>query len=1244
MKRFVSAPLLVLFLLTWAGTATAATPEPLWKSCPTGAGAGECRVARAVVANPDTGNVYVIDGINQRVNVLSPWGAFRMAWGWGVRDGSSEPQVCGPEATPPSMSCQQGLPGGGPGQIDSAKGIAIDSAGNVYIYEASGGYVFNGPEQVFNGNNRVQKFGPDGEFLLAFGREVNLTRVAEREEQEANSEPVTVTAQEENLCTAASGDACGPGTRGSGDGEFGVGLPEFADIEANGDYIAVGPSDTIYVGGTERIQKFNSNGTFAGSLPDPDEVLVGEAVQSLAVDPVSGSIYISLNNPKDPGRAGSKAGVLKLSPSGASLATIPVEIPRALAVDTAGNLYAFDRENSPETHPSRVLMFDSAGALLTTFGEGDFDRSTGIAVSSACGLQEPDVYVANLGSGSKQNDFVAAYGPQPDPTICPPPPVAPTIAAQYATSVGTDAAVLGAEINPHFWPDATYYVEYGNSKCSEGGCQIFTAPSKLPGNGDFAIATKGVFLQGLTPNTTYHYRFVAQSAGGGPTKGTGDSGDGPEGTIRTFAPPPAPRTNCPNQAFRVGLSAKLPDCRAYEMVSPIDKNGGDIGVGPFAGHDLAAADGTRATYSSLRGFANPEAAPLQNQYISTRGSSGWETRSISPPRKLPARYPPGVPSQFKDFSEDLCDAWFVQDSDLALVAGAPAEVPNLYRRENCGVQPAYELLSPVQPPGGFEEETDSSYYVDPLGRSADGAHVVYRAPAPLTANACKTERIFQVYITSPGGPLRLVSSLPGNKANCTHSSAGYGGFNIAGTYDFRNNSVYHAVSEDGETVYWSAGVDALPVASGSQQLVSSPKLYVRVNATQPQSPLSSGQCTDPERACTLPVSEVLGSEFVAAAPNGASALYLAGAELFEYDLATGEPNSVAKGVTGVAGASEDLSRIYLISKEILSGQENSVGDVAQAGAPNLYLTDRADDSFTFIGTLAPVEANHLSETASAPATRQPRTRTSRLTPDGLHLAFTSFEPLTGYDNIDAASGQPDAEIYLYDADPAGGPGRLVCVSCNPSGARPRGAKVTSLVTESLNWMSGRLPGWPNQYRPSRLLSPDGDRLFFESWDGLVSADTNGRGDVYEWRRAENEAQCVARGAESYAVSAGGCLSLISSGRGAGDSKLLDASATGEDVFFTTAAGLLPQDPGLIDVYDARVGGGFPPPPAPPVACEGEACQGPVTTPESSNPASMTFQGAGNVREKAAHKKKGKKKHKKRHKKKSKKHQKRRAAR
>ncbi|HEX8688834.1 MAG TPA: hypothetical protein VF729_01165, partial [Solirubrobacterales bacterium] len=138
---------------------------------------------------------------------------------------------------------------------------------------------------------------------------------------------------------------------------------------------------------------------------------------------------------------------------------------------------------------------------------------------------------------------------------------------------------------------------------------------------------------------------------------------------------------------------------------------------------------------------------------------------------------------------------------------------------------------------------------------------------------------------------------------------------------------------------------------------------------------------------------------------------------------------------------------------------------------------------------------------------------------------------------------------------------------------------------------------------------DGGRLFFNSYEGLVPNDTNGATDVYQWE-APGSGSCTK---ESYAYQAanGGCIHLISSGESPADSEFRNASADGRDVYFITESSLLPQDPGLIDLYDARVGGGFSQP-TERAACEGEACQGSPPPPLDPTPASTSYRGPGNL--------------------------------
>ena len=262
--------------------------------------------------------------------------------------------------------------------------------------------------------------------------------------------------------------------------------------------------------------------------------------------------------------------------------------------------------------------------------------------------------------------------------------MAPAIEAQYALAVGTEGATVGARINPKLWEDTTYYLQYGTHPCSEGGCTEQPAPpgAQLGGGAvEEGIATPGISLAGLAPATTYHYRYVAVSSGGGPVYGTGANKNHPEGeeaTFRTYAPPEAPNTDCANQSFRSGASAALPDCRAYEMVSPVDKEGGDIAGKPRVAHlDQSALSGDAITYSSYRAFGGALSAPSASQYIATRQAGDtWRSEPVSPPQEgenlLPNIEFLQVQSPFRAFSPELGTGWLATYTEPVLGEGGLA--------------------------------------------------------------------------------------------------------------------------------------------------------------------------------------------------------------------------------------------------------------------------------------------------------------------------------------------------------------------------------------------------------------------------------------------------------------------------------------------------------------------------------------------------------------------------------------------
>jgi hypothetical protein len=137
------------------------------------------------------------------------------------------------------------------------------------------------------------------------------------------------------------------------------------------------------------------------------------------------------------------------------------------------------------------------------------------------------------------------------------------------------------------------------------------------------------------------------------------------------------------------------------------------------------------------------------------------------------------------------------------------------------------------------------------------------------------------------------------------------------------------------------------------------------------------------------------------------------------------------------------------------------------------------------------------------------------------------------------------------------------------------------------------------YQP-RWISEEGSRVFFDSTEPLVSQASNGLQDVYEWER-DGAGSCQ---------TAEGCIYLISGGTSTDISAFVDASSSGDDVFFVTRSQLVPQDGNEDDnLYDAHVGGVQP---LASPACTGTGCQGvPSAPPLFATPPSVTFSGVGN---------------------------------
>jgi hypothetical protein len=762
----------------------------------------------------------------------------------------------------------------------------------------------------------------------------------------------------------------------------------------------------------------------------------------------------------------------------------------------------------------------------------------------------------------------------------------PTIDSEAAASVTSSGATLDAQINPQA-ADTAYHFEYGTS--ASYGTSV-PVPDADAGSGASDVAVSA-HVQSLRPSTTYQYRVVASNVSG--------TVQGPERAFTT-------------QASEGGFA--LPDSRAWEMVSPPNKSGARLeAITNEGGVIQASEDGAAITYVANAPIV-PEppsnVSPQETQIISSRRSGGWESRDIATPHSGAVGVIPGSPAEYLFFSPDLSLALIEPKGDTAL--SPEVSERTMYLRGGLRNEVIGGYL-PLVTAANVTPSTHFGYQISFVGATADLSHVVLTSLVTLTSQATESGGLYEW----AAGRLQLVSVLPtGEPAPNLPAEVGLGD---------HNQNIRHAISNDGSRILWTEH-------SGQHHLYMRD---VRVGKTL-QLDAAQGTVEPPEGEARFQTASSDGSSVFFTDGQRLTAESTAGGsekrDLYEFNVNSGKLTDLTVDlnagetaeVQGVLpGTSEDGSYVYFVARGVLATTENGQKERALSGANNLYMLHRQGTEWktTFIAGLSN-EDEH--DWAAEPAAPQNLTLvTSRVSPGARYFAFMSDRSLTGYDNIDANSGVADEEVFLYDANA----GRLVCASCNPTGARPvgvldapfaSGEGVGLLVdrpkTWAGRWLAGSIPGWTSvdivrALSQSRYLSDSG-RLFFNSADALVPQDTNGKEDVYEYEPAG------VGGCER----AGGCVALISSGTAGSESAFLDASADGSDAFFLTASQLVSQDIDTsFDVYDAHVCSAsascFTPSNVPPPACTtGDSCKSPPSSQPDifGAPASATFSGGGNL--------------------------------
>jgi hypothetical protein len=677
--------------------------------------------------------------------------------------------------------------------------------------------------------------------------------------------------------------------------------------------------------------------------------------------------------------------------------------------------------------------------------------------------------------------------------------------------------------------------------------------------------------------------------------------------VTAFALPATPAFAggvCPNEALRSELrSGLLPDCRAYELVTPPYLEGSPLSPEPI----FVAADGSSvlaASYGVLPGDEEDElhsrAAGALNGF--SRAGSGWSA------------VPLAFPASTYESQVGVVDASSDSHSTLwQLGRRTTPEAPTseFYREAPAGV---FSLVGPATPSTGPPNEEAHGYWY--AGASDDLSHVLFGIFAPEFRWSFDTTlgRGASLYeLVGVGNSAPAVVGVLG-AAGSTHLVSQCGtrlGSSAPGERFGGGGSMDNAISASGSRVFFTA-VGADDVACGGEQ---PPVDELLVREEDPSGTLSTTSISEPSPSyCTsAPTPPCADARFQGASQDGSKVFFTTAQKLsegategsqnlYEYDfdlpgatqaskLVLVSGAAVPPHVEGVARVSPDGSHLYFVAEGVLSGP-NAEGKSPSSApeARNLYVFERdaavPDGRTTFIATLSPQDELDWGARDIRPVT---------VSSDGRFLVFLSVADLT-HEGVQPTA----AQVFQYDAQT----GALVRASIGEHGDNDNDRAPTYAAALG---QPAFLAVFDRPGEDGQVLAPRNGAVFFQSPTALTP------------QALSDKVNAIGRPIENVYEYRAGHVYLISDGKDASSSaatssvQLLGASASGEDVFFETADALIQQDTNTqLDIYDARAGGGFPTPVAA-ANCTGDGCQGaPTAAPVFGAPTSATLSGAGNL--------------------------------